>query len=83
MNKETFRVEVDGRSFEIGTNGELISIDGMPIDASVTRISGETYSILVNGQSHEFTVEAKSVQGVAQVFSSNLAFGTYPMQVVQ
>jgi len=27
----------------------------------------------------EFTVEAKSVQGVAQVFSSNLAFGTYPM----
>jgi len=31
----------------------------------------------------EFTVEAKSVQGVAQVFSSNLAFGTYPMQVIQ
>jgi hypothetical protein len=27
----------------------------------------------------EFTIEAKSVQGVAQVFSSNLAFGTYPM----
>ncbi len=27
----------------------------------------------------EFTVEAKSVQGVAQVFSSNLAFGTYPL----
>jgi len=31
----------------------------------------------------EFTVEAKSVQGLAQVFSSNLAFGTYPMQVIQ
>ena len=28
----------------------------------------------------EFTIEASNVQGVAQVFSSSLAFGTYPLQ---
>jgi len=31
----------------------------------------------------EVTVEAENVRGVAQVFSSDLAFGTYPMQVIQ
>ncbi len=31
----------------------------------------------------EFTVGAENVSGVAQVFSSALAFGTYPMQVIQ
>jgi len=31
----------------------------------------------------EFTVEAENVHGVAQVFSSQLAFGTYPMKVIQ
>jgi len=30
----------------------------------------------------EFTVGAENVRGVAQVFSSDLAFGTYPMQVI-
>ena len=30
----------------------------------------------------EFTIEAPDVRGVAQVFSSNLAFGTYPLQEV-
>ena len=28
----------------------------------------------------EFTIEAANVRGTAQVFSSNLAFGTYPLQ---
>ncbi len=31
----------------------------------------------------EVTVGAENVRGVAQVFSSELAFGTYPMQVIQ
>jgi len=31
----------------------------------------------------EVTVGAENVRGVAQVFSSDLAFGTYPMQVIQ
>ena len=31
----------------------------------------------------EFTIEAPDVQGSGQVFSSNLAFGTYPLQRVQ
>ncbi len=31
----------------------------------------------------EFTVGAENVSGVGQVFSSALAFGTYPMQVIQ
>jgi len=31
----------------------------------------------------EFTIGAENVHGVAQVFSSELAFGTYPMQVIQ
>ena len=30
----------------------------------------------------EFTIEAPDVRGVGQVFSSNLAFGTYPLQEV-
>ncbi len=30
----------------------------------------------------EFTITAANVRGVAQVFSSNLAFGTYPMQEI-
>ncbi len=30
----------------------------------------------------EFTVGAENVRGAAQVFSSELAFGTYPMQVI-
>ena len=30
----------------------------------------------------EFTITAANVRGVAQVFSSDLAFGTYPMQVI-
>ena len=31
----------------------------------------------------EFTVGAGNVHGVAQVFSSELAFGTYPMAIIQ
>jgi len=31
----------------------------------------------------EFTIEAENVRGVAQVFSGSLAFGTYPLQVMQ
>jgi len=31
----------------------------------------------------EVTVGAENVRGIAQVFSSDLAFGTYPMQVIQ
>ena len=31
----------------------------------------------------EFTVGAENVRGVAQVFSLDLAYGTYPMQVIQ
>ena len=31
----------------------------------------------------EFTIGAENVQGVAQVFSDSLAFGTYPLQVIQ
>jgi len=31
----------------------------------------------------EFTITAENVRGIAQVFSSDLAFGTYPMQVIQ
>ena len=31
----------------------------------------------------EVTVGAENVRGVAQVFSSDLAYGTYPMQVIQ
>ena len=30
----------------------------------------------------EFTIEAPGVRGAAQVFSSNLAFGTYALQEV-
>ena len=30
----------------------------------------------------EFTIEAPDVRGVAQVFSSNMAFGTYPLQEI-
>ena len=31
----------------------------------------------------EFTIQAANVGGVAQVFSDSLAFGTYPLQVIQ
>jgi len=31
----------------------------------------------------EFTIQAAGVQGVAQVFSSSLAFGTYPLAIIQ
>ena len=31
----------------------------------------------------EFTIQAADVRGVAQVFSDSLAFGTYPLQVIQ
>jgi hypothetical protein len=30
----------------------------------------------------EFTIEAENIQGVGQVFSSDLAFGTYPLQKI-
>ncbi len=30
----------------------------------------------------EFTIEAPNVRGAAQVFSSSLAFGTYPLQEI-
>ena len=30
----------------------------------------------------EFTVEAANVRGAAQVFFSDFAFGTYPLQVI-
>ena len=30
----------------------------------------------------EFTIEAPDVKGAAQVFSSNMAFGTYPLQAI-
>ena len=31
----------------------------------------------------EFTIEAGNVQGVAQVFSGDFAFGTYPLQEIR
>jgi hypothetical protein len=31
----------------------------------------------------EFTVGANDVHGIAQVFSDNLVFGTYPLQVME
>ncbi len=31
----------------------------------------------------EFTIEAENVRGTAQVFSDSLAFGTYPLEVIQ
>ena len=31
----------------------------------------------------EFTIQAPDVRGVAQVFSSDFAFGTYPLQEIQ
>ena len=31
----------------------------------------------------QFTIEAPEVRGAAQVFSSSLAYGTYPLQVIQ
>lgn len=55
MNKDSFRVEVDGRTFEVDTAESLVSVDGRPVDVSVKHVSGSTYSILFNGQSHEFT----------------------------
>ena len=31
----------------------------------------------------QFTIEVPEVRGAAQVFSSSLAYGTYPLQVIQ
>ncbi|MFV1980000.1 MAG: biotin/lipoyl-containing protein [Rhodothermia bacterium] len=62
MNEDNFRVEVDGRIFEIDTSKGSISVDGRPVDVSVTHVSGYTYSILLNGQSHEFTAVSNGSQ---------------------
>lgn len=57
MKEDHFRVEVDGRTFEIDTTGGKVKVDGQPVDASVTHVNGTTYAILVDGRSHEFTLE--------------------------
>ena len=69
MNEDRFRVEVDGRTFEIDTGGGSLSVDGKRIDASVIRVAGNTYSILVNGESHEVTIvedgSSTAISGIA------------------
>ena len=68
MSGETFRVDVDGRSFEITIHEDRVVVDGSPVEASVARVSDHTYSLLVDGRSHEFTISengtASKVTGI-------------------
>ncbi len=69
MNEDSFRVEVDGRVFKIDTGKGSISVDGQPVDVSVMHVSGNTYSMLFNGRSHEFTAVSNgfnlTISGIA------------------
>lgn len=58
MSKERYRVEVDGLAFEIDTDADSVLVDGRPVDVSVVHVSGSTYSILLDGKSHEFTASS-------------------------
>jgi biotin carboxyl carrier protein len=69
VKEDSFRVEVDGRVFEIDTGKGSISVDGQTVDVSVMHVSGNTYSMLFNGQSHEFTAVSNdselTISGIA------------------
>jgi biotin carboxyl carrier protein len=69
VSDDSFKVEVDSRTFEIDTADGSISVDKRPVRASVRHVSGNTYSMLVDGQSHEFTIESdgpnSTISGVA------------------
>lgn len=68
MKGDLFKVEVDGRIFEIVLDDARFTLDGEDVEASVEHVSGNTYSLLVNGRSHEFTVvpngSSASVSGI-------------------
>ena len=72
MSRELFKVEVEGTTFEIEVDDAegTISVDGKPIAASVVPVSGDTYSLIVDGSSHEFTLArngtTRSVSGIGR-----------------
>jgi biotin carboxyl carrier protein len=54
--EDVFTVEIGDRSFEIVRRGDTVLVDGDAVDASVEHVDGQTYSLLVGGTSHEFTI---------------------------
>lgn len=62
MSDEHFKVEVDGAEFDIVIQGSAVVVNGQPVDASITHVGGSTYSILVGGRSHEFTLTSNGTK---------------------
>jgi biotin carboxyl carrier protein len=69
VNNDVFKLEVDGRTFEVILNGSGFTVDGDEVEASVVRVNGNTFSLLVDGRSHEFTIipneSTTSVSGIS------------------
>jgi len=48
---------VNGSEIELDFQNEILTADGALVDASIVPVGGSTYSLLLNGRSHEVTIQ--------------------------
>jgi hypothetical protein len=77
--------ELTGTPLSLGTLGAKSALNIKLAEDILDQLPGITTPYTTDGGNLtvEFTVGAADVRGTAQVFSSDFAFGTYPMQVIQ
>jgi len=76
--------ELTSASFSLGALGAKSAVN-LKLAEDILAPAGITTPYTADGGNLtlELTIEAENVRGVAQVFSDSLAFGTYPLQVIQ
>ena len=77
--------ELTATPLSIGTLGAKSALNIKLAEDILDQLPGITTPYTTDGGNLtvEFTIGAADVRGTAQVFSSDFAFGTYPMQVIQ
>ena len=84
LNSSTAQ-ELTGTPLSLGTLGAKSALNIKLAEDILDQLPGITTPYTTDGGNLtvEFMVGAADVRGTAQVFSSDFAFGTYPMQVIQ
>lgn len=60
MQRESYHVEVDGRTLKFEWDGSTLYSDGEPLDATLRRVGDGRYSVLVGGRSISLSLEKRS-----------------------
>lgn len=53
----SFQIRLGDRSFDFGPNGDVLTLDGEPLDARFERLNDHSGVLLLDGQTHVITFE--------------------------